>query len=250
MNRRAKPLRTALVTGSAGGIGQALCRKFHGAGYRVVGVDIREPMAFVPGQSLRFDLTRLAQDSAKVFFEEAAEWLGGRLDALINNAGWQVVKPVEKLTAEDWRTALRVNLMAPFWLVQGFLAQLRAARGAVVNIASIHAEQTKPGFVAYAASKGALVALTRALAVELAPEVRVNALIPAATDTPMLRAGLSKRPGALKRLGDYHPLRRIADPEEVADAALFLASERSGFITGAALAVDGGISALLHDPAL
>jgi NAD(P)-dependent dehydrogenase (short-subunit alcohol dehydrogenase family) len=117
-----------------------------------------------------------------------------------------------------------------------------------VNIASIHATVTKPEFALYATSKGALIALTRSLAIELAPDVRVNAVIPAATDTPMLRDGFGDNVDGLPVLGDYHPLGRIAQPEEVAQVALFLAAPQASFVTGAMVNVDGGIGVCLHDP--
>ena len=138
--------------------------------------------------------------------------------------------------------------MAPFWLTQKFLPFLKANNGSVINIASIHATVTKQKFTAYATSKGALVSMTRALVIELAPDVRVNAIIPAATDTPMLRAGFGDDLEGLNVLGEYHPLRRIARAEEVAQVALFLVSAQASFMTGAAINVDGGIGACLHDP--
>ncbi|MCZ6714684.1 MAG: SDR family oxidoreductase, partial [Deltaproteobacteria bacterium] len=104
------------------------------------------------------------------------------------------------------------------------------------------------GFTLYATSKGALVTLTRAMALELAPDVRVNAVLPAATDTPMLRASLGNQDDVVDSIGRYHPLGRIAEAAEVARAALFLAGPDSSFITGAELRVDGGIGACLHDP--
>jgi NAD(P)-dependent dehydrogenase (short-subunit alcohol dehydrogenase family) len=118
----------------------------------------------------------------------------------------------------------------------------------VVNIASVHAQLTKPGFAAYATSKSALVGLTRSLAVDLEGVVRVNCISPGATGTPMLVAGFEGREEALSQLGQCHPLGRIAAPEEVARVAVFLASDDASFIDGAVLDVDGGIGARLHDP--
>ena len=117
----------------------------------------------------------------------------------------------------------------------------------MVYIASIPAIQSKPGFCAYATSKAALVAFTRGLALDLAPAVRINAVAPAAVDTPMLRAGFNDE-DALSRLAAYHPAGRIGAPDDVAKAAIFLASADSGFITGTTLFVDGGIAGRLHDP--
>jgi NAD(P)-dependent dehydrogenase (short-subunit alcohol dehydrogenase family) len=118
----------------------------------------------------------------------------------------------------------------------------------VVNVASIHALSTKPRFVTYATSKAALVGLTRAMAIDLGPKLRVNAICPAATATQMLLSGFGKSTDKLAELSAKHPLGRIATAEEVAQAALFLASEAASFISGVTLNVDGSIGARLHDP--
>jgi NAD(P)-dependent dehydrogenase (short-subunit alcohol dehydrogenase family) len=243
-------MRTVLVTGAYGGIGKSVCEVFLREGYKVIGVDCRET-AGLPYEVLHFDISKLRNpgSDSEQFYQRAEKLSGGRLDALVNNAAVQIVKPVSEITVEDWDITLDTNLLAPFWLVQRFLPLLRKAGGSVVNISSIHATLTKKEFTAYSTSKGALVSLTRALALELAPDVRVNAVLPAATDTPMLRDGFRDNPEGLKELGAYHPLNRIAKPEEVAQAVLFLTSPQASFITGAAINVDGGIGAYLHDPA-
>jgi len=240
---------TVLVTGAAGGIGKASCQVFLEKGYRVIGVDCRKT-AKLPYDVLHFDVSRLSHTDAtcESFYRRVEEFTEGHLDALVNNAAVQIVKPIQELSTEDWDVTLATNLLAPFWLVQRFLPILRAAKGSVVNIASIHATVTKSEFTVYATSKGALVALTRSLAIELAPDIRVNAVLPAATDTTMLRAGFGENLEGLKTLDSYHPLARISQPEEIAQVALFLASPRASFMTGAAVNVDGGISACLHDP--
>lgn len=130
-----------------------------------------------------------------------------------------------------------------------FLPELKAVKGSIVNIGSIHAKLTKRQFVAYATSKGVLETMTRTMALDLAPEVRVNAIAPAATDTPMLRAGFEGNDQGFKDLERYHPLRRIASCEEVAQAALFLAGSQAGFMSGSTIGVDGGIGGCLSDPA-
>lgn len=149
-----------------------------------------------------------------------------------------------------WTELLGVNLVGPAMLTQLLLPELVAARGSVVMVSSVHANLTKPGFSAYATSKGGLVTLASALAVELGPlGVRVNAVLPAATDTPMLRAGFAKHPEGFKALGEFHPLGRICAPSEIASFISFLGdSSRSGFITGSHLAIDGGIGGRLYDP--
>ena len=148
----------------------------------------------------------------------------------------------------DWDETLETNLIAPFLLIQSLLPDLERARGSVVNIASVHATATKPGFVCYATSKAALVGMTRVLAVDLGPRVRINCISPAATATPMLMAGFADKPAQFLELGQMHPMERIAEPAEVAQTAIFLASEQASFITGACLSVDGGIAGRLHDP--
>jgi len=243
-------MRSALITGALGGIGLVTCEAFRDAGYNVVATD-RRAGEFDGGHFVQFDIRDLHQrpDTAPDFLERVRSLIEGKLHVLVNNAAIQIVKPVDQLDVSDWDVTMETNLIAPFLLIKHMLPELRAARGAVLNVASIHAVATKPGFVAYATSKGALVALSRALAVEVGPEVRVNAVIPAATDTPMLRAGFEGEPEKLDELGAMHPMGRIARPEEVAQVEVFLASSQASFITGSAIHVDGGIGVRLHDPA-
>lgn len=239
----------ALVTGALGGVGVALRRVLESKGYTVIGIDRGEGD---PGEAghVALDLRRLAGGASLPEIESIRPGLNGRLDLLVNNAAHQVVRPLEELTAEDWDATLQTNLLAPFWLTRAFLPELEAASGSVVNIASIHARATKPGFVAYATSKGALVTMTQAMAVELGPRgVRVNAILPAAIDTPMLRAGFEGDPEGFADLAAAHPAGRIAAPEEVAAVAAFLGSNEAPFVTGSTIEIDGGIGARLHDPA-
>ena len=185
-------MKTAIVTGAAGGIGAALCAAFGQAGYRVIGCDLREGASNCD-VFLQFDLRALSTSASDrdAVLGRIREALGGDgVAALVNNAAVQVLGSADTLTADDWRATLDVNLLAPFLLTQGLLPELERAGGSVVNVASVHAHLTKPGFVAYATSKAALVGLTRSLAVDLGSRVRVNAVLPAATATPMLLAGL------------------------------------------------------------
>jgi NAD(P)-dependent dehydrogenase (short-subunit alcohol dehydrogenase family) len=243
--------RTALVTGALGGIGQALCSVFRSAGYFVIGTDRREGVCDCD-LFIRRDILEIQENEEACYalVREVRAHIGDNgLDVLINNAAIQILGSTEQVTAKDWDTTLHTNLVVPFLLVQTFLADLEKASGSVVNIASIHAVATKPGFVAYATSKAALVGLTRALAVDLGPRVRINVINPAATATPMLLAGFEGKPEAFAALANMHPLERIAEPSEVARTALFLASRDASFITGSTLHIDGGIGARLHDPA-
>lgn len=242
-------MRWALITGACGGIGQALCDVFDEAGYSILAVDCR-PEASLKHRLIDFDVTELCicGKDADRFLDQVNQITGGTLDVLVNNAAVQIVKPFTHLTDQDWRSTMETNLLAPFWLIRLFYPQLKASHGAVVNISSIHANLTKRNFTAYATSKGALVTMTKALALELAPEVRINAILPAATDTPMLREGFVGNSEGFSALEHYHPLGRIAGAWEIADAALFLSGKYAGFITGTCLHVDGGIRCCLHDP--
>lgn len=238
-----------LITGSAGGLGQALVQSFCAAGYFVVGLDLRA----TPGAdySLEFDLADLTtNDDVLDEVQDALDAaLGGRpLVALVNNAAIQVLGTVNDLSVADFRSTMDVNIVAAFALVKLALPQLEANGGSVINMGSIHGRLTKPAFSAYATSKGALETLTRALAVELGDRIRVNAISPAAVDTPMLRAGFEDMPEALDALAACHPARRIATPPEVAELAVFLAGNRAQFISGAVLDMNGAIGGRLHDP--
>lgn len=240
----------ALITGASGGVGRALCKRFREAGYRVIGIDRSGPEGGCD-TFVEADLDALCSSPGPlgaVLDAIQAQLQGQGLSVLVNNAACQRLGRIEALSVADWQSSLNVNLLAPFLLTQGLLGELERGRGSVINISSVHAKATKPGFCCYATSKAALEGLTRAMAVELGARVRVNAIAPAALATPMLRAGFSGREDALERLGELHPVGRIGQPEEVAECALFLASGKAAFINGAVVGVDGGISSRLHDP--
>lgn len=242
-----------LITGAAGGIGSALVEAFAGAGHSVIGTDlVPRPEGLACEHYVGCDLVRLVDepDYAEQVFAEVRSVLAGRpLHALVNNAAVQVLGPVEALGRDAWRRTLDVNLLAPFLWAQALLAPLEAAGGSILNISSIHARLTKPNFVAYATSKAALSGMTRAMAVELGARVRVNAIEPAAIGTPMLREGFAGDPAALGRLAGCHPSGRIGSTSEVARLAVAIAGAGSPFLNGAVIGLDGGIAAVLHDPA-
>lgn len=243
--------RSALVTGANGGIGQALCAAFRIDGWHVIATDLQASAAtdcdsYVPADLSRLSGDALYRDGCLNSFRASLPQTGS-LDALINNAALQIVAPAERLTAADWLQTCNVNVIAPFLIAQGMLRELEAAGGAIINVGSIHAQQTKPGFAAYATSKAALVGLTRALAVELGGRVRVNAVCPAAVATPMLAAGFAGNAQALSRVASRHPSRRIGTPDEVAAFVLTLVSDTSKYLTGAIVNLDGGISSRLFE---
>lgn len=243
--------KTVLITGASGGIGEALCCSFRREGYYVLGLDVLPSNCDVDS-FIQSDLERLCRDEGYCvsIIEEVISNLGNnlKLDVLVNNAAIQVIKPIEQISSTDWIQSLNVNLVAPFLLSQKLFAFLERSGGSIVNIASIHARLTKPNFVCYATSKSALVGLTKSMAVEMGSKVRVNAICPAAVATPMLMAGFDGREDDYLLLSSMHPVSRIGQPSEIAEAALFLASDKARFINGACLELDGGIGSRLHDP--
>lgn len=245
--------RSVLITGCLGGIGKSLVTAFNEDGWRVIGVDRIAPEKETPSAAfIRVDIGDFVTSptSLKQFADKIRETCGDSpLSALINNAAVQHVGRLNGLETNDILESLNVNVAAPMLLAKAFLDDLEKSGGSILNIGSVHAQATKPGFAAYATSKAALHGLTRALAVDLGPTVRVNTIAPAATATPMLLAGLEKDANALAALNNVHPLRRIAEPDEIAKIAVFLASEKAAFLTGATLYADGGVLSRLHDPA-
>ena len=246
--------RYALITGAAGGIGQALVHEFAANGYAVIATDqMPQPADLACAHYLQADLARTVSDEAygnSVLAQVKAIISSHGLQALVNNAATQILGGADSLTRADWQQTLNVNLLAPFFWAQGLLPELESAKGSIVNISSIHARLTKKNFVAYATSKAALSGLTRAMAVDLGPRVRVNAIEPAAIDTPMLKAGFAGKDALYAQLEQCHPAGRIGLPAEVAKCAMILVQGRMPFLHGACLALDGGISGCLLDPVM
>lgn len=241
--------RIALITGAAGGIGQALVRKFTESGYRVIGLDsLAKPPELICWQYVQMDLGDLISSDTAAVLSPVSELCADGLHVLVNNAAVQVLGGVDDLTFSDWYRTLDINVLVPFALTKGLLPQLESVGGCVINISSIHARLTKAGFVAYATSKAALSGMTRAMAVDLGARVRVNAIEPAAIQTPMLKAGFEGKPEEFAQLQASHPQGRIGTPEEVAALALSIASGELQFLHGACIGLDGGISGRLHDP--
>jgi NAD(P)-dependent dehydrogenase (short-subunit alcohol dehydrogenase family) len=245
-------MRQAVITGAAGGIGRALVAGFSDAGYRVLATDHQpRPADLVCAHYLQADLAATVTDEAyaQAVFGQLLSMLGGPdLQVLVNNAAVQILGATSALSRADWRTTLNVNLVAPFLWTQALLPALEAGRGCVVNIGSIHARLTKPGFVAYATSKAALGGMTRAMAVDLGARIRINAIEPAAIETGMLKAGFAGRPDLYQQLEAAHPQGRIGQAEEVAALAVALAGDTMRFLHGACIGLDGGIGARLVDP--
>lgn len=240
--------KTVVITGVLGGIGKQLAQTFQENDYNVIGLDIRDADAPCCAKFFKFDLHRYCQDDAykqemeAIFDREIPE-----LFLLINNAAVQILSSVSDIKLADWNQTLNVNLTGPLLLSQFFLSRLTKSMGSIINIASIHHQLTKRQFVAYASSKSALIGLTKAMSVDLRGLVRVNSISPAAIDTQMLRDGFDNDEAKVQMLNELHPSQRIGKPQEVSQLALLLAEDKLGFINGANLNIDGGISNVLKD---
>jgi NAD(P)-dependent dehydrogenase (short-subunit alcohol dehydrogenase family) len=245
--------KSVLVTGASRGIGQATAKAFLDAGARVavngrsresvakaisdLGVDNRNAVA-VPG-----DIGTVRGCESVV--GAALDALGG-LDVLVNNAGVFKIAAMAESDERFWDWLIDTNLKGTYFCSRAALPALKAARGTIVNVASEAGLNGYPGMTAYCASKGAIVNLTRAMSQELAPDIRVNCVCPGIIDTDMARKGFAvggEIRSDLREEAEFYPMKRIGTATEVAKAILFLASSDAGFVTGAALAIDGGATA-------
>lgn len=244
--------KVAVVTGAASGIGRASAERFAAEGARVVVADLDADAAEKAAAAIaenggeathvRCDVARA--DDARAMVEAAVARYGG-LDVLFNNAGYSnPPHPVEETTEEEMDRALAVNVKGVFLCSRAAVPALReGGGGSIIVNASIMGVRARPGFTAYAASKAAAIHLARTLALELAGEnIRVNCLAPVVTDTPMLDTFVGDRDPEEGRAAFVStiPLGRLAQPTDVASAALYLASDDAGYITGVVLPVDGG----------
>lgn len=230
--------RTALVTGAASGIGAAIARRFRTAGARVVGLDLRP--ASDADEALVADL-RSDADVA-----EAVARLGG-IDILVHAAAISVHGGVIDTVTAAWADIYNVNVIGAVRLMRHAVPAMRArGGGSILLLSSINADFATPTLAAYAASKAAIESLTRTAALEFAPDgIRVNAIAPASVDTPLLQDSFDRAedPQAARAANILrHPLGRLGTPEDVAELALFLASDRASWITGAIHPLDGGAS--------
>lgn len=238
--------RRVLVTGVLGGIGRAVATAFRADGWWVVGTDRSEVGGDLPADELiRVDLSEPGAVADLV-----GQLDGDRLDGLVNNAAYQPNLSVADTPDDVWDEVMTTNLRAPFQLIRDLAPRLAEVHGGIVNVSSVHAIVTSANVAAYAVSKGALVALTRSAAIDLAPlGVRCNAVLPGAVQTTMLFDGLSRRPhergaqGNLEDLEARTPLGFVARPEAVAPTILHLVDRvRSPYTTGQTIVMDGGAS--------
>jgi NAD(P)-dependent dehydrogenase (short-subunit alcohol dehydrogenase family) len=237
----------AIVTGAAGGVGRATVELLQSRGARVVAEDIKDEVSELDSDHVATLVGDVAEvDTARRAVALARERFGA-LDILVNNAGRFLMKPITETSEEEWDELLRVNVRGAFLHSREALPALAEhGDGRIVNVASISGVIGLPGQAAYCSTKGAIVQLTRQLAIEQAPRVRVNAVAPGAIDTPFVDAVLGFTPDRDERLAAIaaqHPLGRLASAEEIAEVIAFLASPRSSIITGALLLADGGFTA-------
>jgi glucose 1-dehydrogenase len=246
--------RYIVITGAAGGIGSATTNFFAKKGWIVIGID-RDPFDGDFPQNGLFIQADVSSEKDWQAIQEKLAKKTSSLDALVNNAAIQITKPLVDTTVEEWDRVLNANLRSVFLSVKMLYPFIQAENGgAIVNVSSVHAVATSKNIAAYAASKGGMLALTRALAIELAPDnIRVNSVLPGAVDTPMLKAGLNRDHAGggtpaerLENLARKTVSGKIGQPEEIARAIYFLANQdESSFITGQPMIVDGGATARL-----
>jgi NAD(P)-dependent dehydrogenase (short-subunit alcohol dehydrogenase family) len=233
-----KPVRTggrvAMVTGGAGGIGRIIAETLLHEGWMVVVFDLEEPEHPIGPNGLVILGDVGSESDVKGAIQETVDTFGG-LDALVNNAGIGIDRPLEKLTLEEWNRVIGTNLTGTFLCSKHAAPHLRKRKGAVVNIASTRAHQSEANTEAYSASKGGIVALTHAMAISLGPDIRVNCISPGWIETD---------PEAVHSETDeaQHPCGRVGTPGDISAMAAYLLSDRAGFITGQDFTVDGGMT--------
>jgi 2-hydroxycyclohexanecarboxyl-CoA dehydrogenase len=240
--------RVAAVTGGASGIGRATVLTLAAAGARVFVGDLDEAGAratcdavAAAGGTAEPALVDVTDGASVEAFAAGVQDTAGPAHVLVNAAGWDRLEPFMENTPEFWEQLVQLNYLGPVRVARAFLpGMIEARRGAIVNVASDAGRVGSMGETVYAGAKGGVIAFTKSLAREMARhEIRVNCVSPGPTDTPLFRSLPEKMQQALER---SIPLRRLARPEEVADAILFFASDRARFVTGQVLSVSGGLT--------
>lgn len=244
-----KPLnkRVAIVTGGTGGIGTAICARFHQEGATVIAADQAPPKADLPEgiRHIPLDVTREESVKALVADIESSE---GKIDILVNAAGIEIEKTIEETSLEEWNLIFAINVTGTFLVSKLCLPLIRkTGAGSIINFGSYDGFIADPNLAAYCASKGAVHALTRAMACDHGPEnIRVNAICPGYIDTPMLQSffGDSGDIESLKdAVRDVHPIGRYGTPEDVAGLVNWLAGDEARYASGQLWVLDGGLTA-------
>ena len=238
--------KTAFVTGGTGGIGAAICARFAAEGARVIAADLQQPGELAPGvEFAEFDVTSEATVTA-TFEDLEGSW--DKLDILVTAAGIEIEETIENTTLEQWNRIFAINVTGTFLTSKHALPLLRKSEGgSVINFGSYDGYIADPGLAAYCATKGAVHALTRAMACDHGPEgIRVNAICPGYVNTPMLQSffGESGDIESLKQaVRDVHPMRTYGEPEDIANLVNWLASDEARYASGQLWIIDGGLSA-------
>jgi NAD(P)-dependent dehydrogenase (short-subunit alcohol dehydrogenase family) len=235
---------TALVTGGASGIGEAICRRFTWSGASVIIADVDKARAENLSKELK-NSSVLQLDITNEAAVNAALQALPRLDILVNNAGIGLVASVEETTTEDFERLFRVNVEGTFFVTKAAMPLLLQSSGNIVNIGSVAGVKGFRRRFAYCATKGAVLAMTKQLALEYAGKIRVNAICPGTTETPFVEAYIEKYHShevekIKAELNARQPVGRLGRPDEMADLALYLASKEAGFVTGSFMFIDGG----------
>ncbi len=237
----------AVITGSARGIGAAIAKRLAAAGYGVSvnyltnrerALELVHEIETKGGSAFPFQADVADVEAVQALVEETAKRFGG-IRIIVNNAGFSQHRTIEEMTIEDWNRSVAVNLSAALYTVKAALPYLRQEPwGRIVNVCSLRAMTGSDHGAHYAAAKAGVIGLTKSLALELAPAITVNAISPGYTNTEMNAEALAKHGDAIRA---KIPAKRVAEPEEIAALAAFLASEEAGYITGETINANGGI---------
>jgi NAD(P)-dependent dehydrogenase (short-subunit alcohol dehydrogenase family) len=231
----------ALITGAASGIGAAMAKTFAAAGAKVIGADLSASDALPGGQWFQCDITNEAQ--VRRMFESIPS-----LDILVNCAGIGLVGGVEETELPDFEKLFRVNVTGTFLVTKAALPHIKASGGSILNIGSVAGLVGVKKRFAYCATKGAVIAMTRQLAVDYPTELRANCIAPGTVDSPFVEAYLEKyhrneKEKVRAELNQRQPIGRLGRPEEIADLALYISSPAAAFMHGSVLTIDGGWTA-------
>jgi NAD(P)-dependent dehydrogenase (short-subunit alcohol dehydrogenase family) len=249
--------KVVIVTGAAKGIGKGIAKVFSEKGAKVAVIDWDALEGEKTAQELRaqgresiFIQCDVSKEDQVMAMIDTVVKTFGQIDVLVNNAGIGVYKPVLEASSEDWDRCLSVNLKGVFLCSKYAIPHMqKLGKGAIVNISSVHSHATVNGVAPYAASKGGITALTRNMAIDYGPAIRVNAIAPGWVLTPLIQSIFDSYPDPAeqqRQVENRQVMKRIGRPEDIGYAAAFLASDEASFITGTQLFVDGGLTAQLE----
>jgi len=250
--------KVAIITGASKGIGKGVAEVFSREGAKVVltasgskeGEAAAAEIRATGGEAIFVKCDVADEENVKALVQKTVETYG-RLDILVNNAGIGTYKSVLDVTSEEWDRCLAVNLKGVFLCSKYSIPHMQAiGKGAIINMSSVHAHATANGVAPYCASKGAITALTRNMAIDYGPVIRVNSIAPGWVWTPLIEELFNSYddPAAIrKKVEDRQVMKRIGTSEDVGQACAFLASDEASFITGTQLFVDGGLTAVLEE---